>query len=66
MFGTALAALVAAVLWLVIDLDYPRAGLVRIGQVPMLELLDSLEASVGRAVSTGAGAEADPPSPAGP
>ncbi len=31
-----------AVLGLTLDLDYPRAGIVRAGQRPMLTLLDSL------------------------
>ena len=40
---TALAFLVAAVLWAIIDLDHPRRGLIRSGQQPMLDLQKSLE-----------------------
>ena len=32
-----------AVLSLTLDLDFPRAGFVRVGQLPMLELQRSLE-----------------------
>lgn len=42
-FTTALALLVAAVLWVVIDLDHPRVGIIRINQSAMLELVASLE-----------------------
>lgn len=40
---TALAFLVAAVLWAIIDMDHPRRGLIRAGQEPMLKLRHSLE-----------------------
>ncbi len=40
---TALAFLVAAVLWAIIDMDHPRRGLIRAGQEPMLKLQHSLE-----------------------
>jgi hypothetical protein len=38
----AVAFLVAATLWLAIDLDSPSRGLIRIGERPMLELAQSL------------------------
>ena len=40
----AVTFLVAAALWLTIDLDYPSHGLIRIGQGPMLELERNLAA----------------------
>ena len=40
---TALAFLVAAVLWAIIDLDHPRCGLIRARQQPMLDLQKSLQ-----------------------
>ncbi len=46
-FTVSLAVLVAAVLWLVIDLDYPRAGLVRVTQDPLLDALAAMEVSMG-------------------
>ena len=46
MLTTALAFLVAAVLWAIIDLDHPRRGLIRAGQQPMLDLQRSLEPGV--------------------
>ena len=46
-FTVPLAVLVASVLWLVIDLDYPRAGLVRITQDPLLDALAAMEVSMG-------------------
>ncbi|OYW20191.1 MAG: hypothetical protein B7Z55_07655 [Planctomycetales bacterium 12-60-4] len=39
---SALCLLVATVLWITIDLDYPRDGLIRIDQQPILEALESL------------------------
>ncbi|MCC7376346.1 MAG: hypothetical protein IT581_16935 [Verrucomicrobiales bacterium] len=42
-FTTALALLVASVLWVVIDLDYPRVGVIRMNQDTMLELVANLE-----------------------
>ena len=35
---TALAFLIAGVLWAIIDMDHPRKGLIRVGQEPMLDL----------------------------
>ncbi len=42
---TALAFLVAAVLWAIIDLDHPRSGLIRAGQRPLVELQQCFEKS---------------------
>ena len=39
----AMAFLVAAVLWAIIDLDHPRRGLIQTGQQPMLDLQKSLQ-----------------------
>jgi hypothetical protein len=41
--STALAFLVAAVLWAIIDMDHPKRGLIRAGQEPILKLRSSLE-----------------------
>ncbi len=38
----AMAILIAAMLWMTIDLDYPQAGLIRIDQKPMLDLFRSI------------------------
>jgi hypothetical protein len=43
---TALALLFAATLWAIIDMDHPRRGLIRVSQQPMLDLRESLKASV--------------------
>ena len=40
--AAAMSVLVASALWLTIDLDYPRVGLVRINTTPLVELVDSL------------------------
>ncbi|MBL9136369.1 MAG: hypothetical protein JNK85_10900 [Verrucomicrobiales bacterium] len=53
-FTTALALLVASVLWVVIDLDYPRVGVIRMNQDAMLELQATLEVGMANA--------AEPPS----
>lgn len=39
---TALGLLIALVLWITFDLDYPRRGLIRINQQPILELREGL------------------------
>lgn len=39
---TSLAFLVASVLWVTLDLDYPRMGLLQINDRPMVELYESL------------------------
>lgn len=40
---TTLSFLIAGTLWAIIDMDYPRKGLIRVGQQPMLDLQRSLE-----------------------
>jgi hypothetical protein len=42
---SSLGLLLAAVLWIVLDLDYPRAGLLQINQDPMIALMESLKAN---------------------
>ncbi len=39
---TSLGLLIATVLWITLDLDYPRRGLIRIDQQPILELREGL------------------------
>ena len=39
---TALAFLISATLWAIIDMDHPRKGLIRAGQDPMLDLQKSI------------------------
>jgi hypothetical protein len=43
-FSTTLAALVAAVMLVIIDLDHPRSGFIRVDQQSMIQLRDSLQA----------------------
>jgi hypothetical protein len=46
--GVVLGVLIAATLWITLDLDYPRAGLIRITDSPLRELRAGLEADFGR------------------
>jgi hypothetical protein len=39
--ATAMSILVASALWLTIDLDYPRVGLVQVSTQPLVELIES-------------------------
>lgn len=50
-----LTFLVAAVLWAIVDLDHPRHGLIRTGQVPLIELQHKLGAQppAGQVPTTG-------------
>lgn len=48
-FTTALAVLVASVLWVVIDLDHPRVGMIRINQDTMLGTQATLEMGMATA-----------------
>jgi hypothetical protein len=43
-FSYALGLLIAAALWMTIDLDYPRRGLMRVNQQPMIDLQATLSA----------------------
>jgi hypothetical protein len=50
LFTGTLAVLVVAVVIVILDLDHPRSGFIRINQKPMMDLRDSLGAAPGPAV----------------